>query len=323
MSQKKQSKAQRVINFVQYSKGVIDTANLNKKATKFDLHKLQEQQQSVNFTPRENAGADFLEKYDMVPGTLLYAFFIKPLSNIKFDDMTYQQKQMVMLIFCAGLFYGWFERINDELHAHKDTSAEQFVALDLMAQDVDMVHKNLISTLKEIEKNGVSKKTKQDYETHFSTYAPHGYYGPNKKSYDPEIFNQCKKWATNPTQNKDKIQEYKDYFITQLNPNYYVSLFPTMYDTLYTSLQNQSDFKCFTNWRTVSLIGTFIQYLRFYTSDKYILAPSLNLYAKCMREGTQQSILKKQEDICKANKTLQEFHLYLTNMYDKLPEFCK
>ena len=146
---------------------LINKLNYRRNSENKILGGLNEQKGAPNFMLDQKAGAGFVEKYDLVPGKELYDGYIKKLEDVKFQEMTTEQKQMVLLILCAGIFYGDYEY----LRGMEKLSDQQKVALDLMAQDVDKVKNNIVPILNRINTNGRDENLKRMYHNTFDMYS--------------------------------------------------------------------------------------------------------------------------------------------------------
>ncbi len=99
-------------------------------------------------------GWKFAEKYSMdINGSV--GQYIEKLNNIKYAKMTLQQKQMVLTILFAGLFYGAYEYFSDIKDQGK-FNAEENSDIDVIGQDVEWVKQHIVPALEYLDKGNNS-----------------------------------------------------------------------------------------------------------------------------------------------------------------------
>ena len=108
-------------------------------------------------------GWKFAEKYSMdINGSV--GQYIEKLNNIKYAKMTLQQKQMVLTILFAGLFYGAYEYFSDIKDQGK-FNAEESSAIDVMGEYVDWVEQRIGPALEYLDKGNNSIDLYKEFET--------------------------------------------------------------------------------------------------------------------------------------------------------------
>ena len=278
------------------------------------LDGINRQRSSRNFILSENAGKGFAEKYDLVPGTDLYGI-IEQLQKIEFENMTDQQKQMVMLILFYGIFAGVYQTFLDRT----DLSDQQNVALNMVGQDVDKVKTNIVPVLRGIEEKGVDEKLEKRFHNTFDVYHPQKW-GPRESRYDVVHAAKCAEWSKEPDKNKDKILAHKDYMLLSLVPEHLPALFSLMHSGVESSLNSKHVNNYFGNFRSVSNINILIGFLRNYHNrdDAYVL-PSAKLWIQNMRNGMQQSYVATEANIFELTIERTGWEKGIDDMYKLLP----
>ena len=279
------------------------------------LNGIDRQISSHNFVLSENAGKNFAEKYDLVPGNELYNI-MEDLKKIEFENMTERQKQMVMLILFYGIFMGVYQTFLDM----PALSIQQNVALNMMGQDVNKVKSNIVPVLQGIEKNGVDEKLKKRFHDTFDVYHPEEW-GPRKSCYDVVHATNCAEWSEDPDKNRDKILAHKDYMLSSLVPDRLPALFCLMHAGVVSSLNSNYDVNYyFVDFRSVNNINVLIGFLRNYhgRDDAYVL-PSANLWIQNMYSGMQQSFKASEHRISELTNEQKNWAQTIDKMYKQLP----
>jgi hypothetical protein len=120
-----------------YNRAAYDVGDLSRCKNDWDRFN--------KFILLESSGAQWAEKYDMMPGGKL-GKYIDDLEKVDCVDKDLTKIRMIMLIFSVGILYGRYEYLK-ELGAKKGFSYSEQVAMDRLTKDVDYAREHIVQAL--------------------------------------------------------------------------------------------------------------------------------------------------------------------------------
>ncbi len=236
-------------------------------------------------------GWKFAEKYSMdINGSV--GQYIEKLNNIKYAKMTLQQKQMVLTILFAGLFYGAYEYFSDIKEQGK-FSAEENSDIDVIGQDVEWVKQHIVPALECLDKGNNSINLYREFNSKRSDMYRLSRNGAGLRLGDYESYLW---YLARDTERMlvggDNSRIVGEFFIREYPIDYPYS---------------------------VNAVKCFVSALRG-CGDQYAIAPAINLWAGRFEASLNGKINAAEGNIAKMHRKVTEKEQKIAALYDLLAQ---
>lgn len=236
-------------------------------------------------------GWKFAEKYSMdINGDV--GIYIERLNNIKYAKMTLQQKQMVLTILFAGLFYGAYECFSDIKDQGK-FNAEESSAIDVMGEYVEWVKQRIVPALECLDAGNNSITFYKEYRNKYNEMCELNHCGNCLQ------LNNYKHFVGYLARDTERILTGGDNSRTV--GAYFIREYPIKYPY------------------SVNDVNRFVSALRG-CGDQYIIAPAINLWAGRFEASLNGKINAAEAKIAKMRRKVTEKEQKIAALYDLLAQ---
>lgn len=236
-------------------------------------------------------GWKFAEKYSMdINGSV--GLYIEKLNNIKYAKMTLQQKQMVLTILFAGLFYGAYECFSDIKEQGK-FNAEESSAIDVMGEYVEWVKQRIVPALECLDAGNNSITFYKEFRNKYSEMCKLNHCGNflqlnNYKHFVGYLARDTERILTGG----DNSRTVGEYFIRE---------YPIKYPY------------------SVNDVNRFVSALRG-CGDQYTIAPAINLWAGRFEASLNGKINAAEAKIAEMRNKVAKKEQKIAELYDLLAQ---
>lgn len=245
--------------------------------------------------------------------------------NLNFEDR-FDFNRAVVLIFACAILYGEHAYLMD-LDKQEKFPQTKKIALNMLSEDVDLVHENLAPALDGL-KNHKKNQAQNNILKVFHSYADanRDFDGDFRLHNIDELYDLCKDFE----KNKQKIYREKYHMIDILEHDFGRPLFQ-LDRPLSESFKDSYGRKLYLNyhwsggWHVKYLLNIVLS-LKTGISDNYLIAPGINLWVNKVLEGIDDSISiekkKLAENKQKFYKTIEQIAGYYDGL-DISPDILK
>lgn len=237
--------------------------------------------------------------------------------NLNFEDR-FDFNRAVVLIFACAILYGEHAYLMD-LDKQEKFPQTKKIALNMLSEDVDLVHENLALALDGL-KNREKNQAQNNILKVFHSYADANtdFDGDFRLHNINELYDLCKDFE----KNKQKIYREKYHMIDILEHGFGRPLFH-LDRPLSESFKDGYGRELYLNyhwsndWHTKYLLKIVLS-LKTGISDNYLIAPGINLWVNKVLEGIDNSISIKRKDLAKEKQMFDKKLEQVAGYYDNL-----